>query len=135
MRLIAAFMFALAMFAAAPPAHAQDALGVLSAENGVNVSGTRWQGQANWSDERRDRTLYFRPDGVLDYAYAGMSYDNGRWLQNDSLIVIHTNHYFAVLVGTLNDGAIIGSMHNRTGNGGAFTFFPQGATTPPPARK
>lgn len=128
MRLIASLFVALVLFAAAPaPARAQEVLGTVSADGVANVSGTRWEGQVNWSTgEQRYWTLYFRPDGVLEYGYAGSSYDNGRWLQNDALVVIHTNRYFAIMTGTLSGGGISGTMHNRRAASGAFSFVPQG---------
>jgi hypothetical protein len=130
MRLIAALMLALTVFATAPgPARAQEVLGTISAEHGVNLAGTRWQGTVDWSSgEHRQWTLHFRPDGVLEYGYDGNTYDNGRWLQNDSVVVMHTNTYFAVLVGTVQADSIRGHNYNRRAANGEFSFTPQGNT-------
>jgi len=124
MRFFAALVLGFILFAAAPapPAAAQSA-GVLSAQDAPNMAGSRWEGLASWyNGETRIWTLHFRADGVLEYGYDGQNYDNGRWVQNDQLVTFHTNNYFAVYSGTVHQNSVNGTMHNRRGANGVFSF-------------
>lgn len=127
---------ALALVAAAPaaacligtpvPVQAQ----TLRSDDGViSVAETRWSGVFDWSSgERRDATLYFRSDGVLIYAYAGTTYDNGRWVQRERLVTFQTNDYFAVFAGTTDGARFAGTSYNVGGDRGTFTFARDGTS-------
>lgn len=111
------------VFAAAPaaPVLAQ----TISANETRNVTGSTWSGPAAWAGgESKVWTLMFRDDGVLVYGYEGNTYDNGRWIQRENLVVFETNGYFAIYSGVLdaNGRTYSGTMHNVRGDEGRFEF-------------
>ena len=126
MRVLAILMAAMAvlLIAAPHPAVAQNSgLGVVSAAGTPSVSGTTWQGWATWMHgESNMWTLFFREDGVLVYAYDGNTFDNGRWTQHDKLLTFHANNYFSIYAGVVNGGVVSGTMYNRRGGNGVFSF-------------
>lgn len=116
---IAACVLAFVAPAGAQPAAPQAEI----AQSGAQVLGTRWEGRATWSDgESNFWWVEFRPGGILLYGYNGATYDNGRWTQNDSLITWHTNNYFALYAGTITGGTMGGTMYNRRGLRGSWSF-------------
>lgn len=121
MRALLVVFFAALMLAS--PAWAQPAAPQIEACQADLVSGTRWEGRASWhSGESKEWTLYFRGDGVLEYGYEGMTYDNGRWRQNGALITWHTNDYYAIFSGLVASNAMMGSSYNSGGDSGVFSF-------------
>ena len=76
-----------------------------------------------WSDgEVYKPETQFRDDGVMVYAYNGMTYDNGRWTLDGDKLHFDTNNHFADYDGTFDGDRASGSMKNTDGNGGMWTL-------------
>lgn len=112
--------------AASPAAVAQNApkSSACVARNDVaSLAGTRWSGRTRWSDgEAKQWTAYFRTDCVLEYAYGGVTYTNGHWLQRNKLVVWDTNDFYSVYTGAIDGRAMSGTMRNQGGLVGTWSF-------------
>jgi hypothetical protein len=138
-RLVRGLALALALMAGPTiaPASAQQAIDVAPKTAPLNVTGaevvapnlagTVWRGNRLWSitssGTSDDWTVTFRSDGVLAYSYGdGRSFANGTWRQNNQVVMMETNGFFSVSIGTINGLVIYGEMRNMRGETGAFKF-------------
>ncbi|WP_135210856.1 hypothetical protein [Vitreimonas flagellata] len=124
MRFLAALMLALTMLVASPtPSSFVTQAGAQEEVVASPVANTRWRGYVRWSNgEITEWTALFRRDGVLEYAYNGVTYDNGRWTQNNQLIYWQTNNSFAMYSGTLAGDSMGGASHNQRNDTGVWIF-------------
>src|SRR5262249_2434331 len=98
-----------------------------------SVSDTHWAGSWSWSNgEHRTTTVWFRPDGVVVYAYGGTTYDNGRWRQRGPLVMWDSNDLFALDVGFEDGDEMQGRGYSVSRATGQWSLRRVGA--PPPEK-
>lgn len=91
------------------------------------LEGQTWSGSAAMDGEApgpwQRWVAEFRADGVLVYTYTdGRRFDNGTWRQNGRVVMIETNRYFSVGIGTICGSVMQGERRNMRGERGSFRF-------------
>jgi len=85
------------------------------------IVGTKWTGQDDWGDEKRELVLIFHEDGTLEYTTPTGTFKNGTWKKHDNAVLLETNKFYSVYLGTIRDGKMSGIMNNKVGGKGTWS--------------
>lgn len=89
-----------------------------------DMTGAVLTGIAKWDDgEEYDMTFELRSDCSATMAYNGQTYRVGHyWSQADGMVIISVTEGYAIYLGKAEGREVKGSMSNKPGQVGDFTF-------------